>query len=103
MREITREWRRTTPVLRPMEGHVYVSRFEHCWDVLRDPATFSNANGMKAVEMPEEERSLGEMDPPRHTHLRRVMRASFTRRSVDAAKAGRGAGAVFSLQIIKEF
>ena len=87
MWEITREWRRTTPVLRPMEGHVYVSRFDDCWDVLRDPATFSNANGMKAVEMPEEERSLGEMDPPRHTHLRRVMRGSFTRRSVEAQRS----------------
>lgn len=87
MWEISRRWRRETPLLRPMPGHVYVARFDHCWDVLRDPGTFSNANGMKAVEMPEEERSLGEMDPPRHTHLRRVMRTSFTRRSVEAERA----------------
>ena len=87
MWEISRRWRRETPLLRPMPGHVYVACFDHCWDVLRDPGTFSNANGMKAVEMPEEERSLGEMDPPRHTHLRRVMRTSFTRRSVEAERA----------------
>jgi len=87
MWETTRQWRRESPLLRPMKGYVYVSRFDHCWDVLRDPVTYSNANGMKAVEMPEEERSLGEMDPPRHTHLRRVMRTSFTRRAVETERS----------------
>lgn len=86
MWETCRQWRRDTPLLRPMPGHVYVARFDHCWDVLRDPITFSSANGLKAVEIPEEERSLGEMDPPRHTHLRRTMRASFMRRSVEAER-----------------
>jgi len=86
MWDTTRQWRRETPLLRAMPGYVYVARFDHCWDVLRDPVTYSNANGMKAVEMPEEERSLGEMDPPRHTHLRRAMRGSFTRRAVEAQR-----------------
>jgi len=53
---------------------------------LRDPVTFANGNGFKAVEMPDEERMLGEMDPPRHPRLRRVMRQSFDKRAVEAER-----------------
>jgi cytochrome P450 len=37
--------------------------------------------------MPDEERMLGEMDPPRHPRLRRIMRQSFSHRAVDAERA----------------
>ena len=82
--ETMRKWRREAPVNRPYPGYVYVARWLDCWEVLRDPRTFSNANGLKSVEVPEEERSLGEMDPPRHTLLRRIVRSGFTRRDVTA-------------------
>lgn len=82
--DVTRSWRRESPVVRPCPGYVYVARWHDCWEVLRDPVTFSNANGLKSVEVPEEERMLGEMDPPRHTGLRRIVRSGFGRRNVEA-------------------
>ena len=82
----TARWRARSPVVRLASGHVYVARWADCWQVLRDPATFANGNGFKAVEMPDEERMLGEMDPPRHPRLRRIMRRSFDKRSVEAER-----------------
>jgi len=82
MHALVREWRAKTPIVRLAPKLLYVARWHDCWAVLRDPATFGNANGLKVVEVPEEERSLGEMDPPRHTALRRVMRTGFTRKFV---------------------
>lgn len=83
----TAAWRRESPIVRLKSGQVYVSRWADCWTVLRDPQTFANGNGFKAVEMPDDERMLGEMDPPRHPQLRRVMRKSFDKRSVEAERA----------------
>ncbi len=79
MHEVTRAWRRSTPIVRVAPSLFYVARWHDCWEVLRDPVTFGNANGFKVVDIPEEERMLGEMDPPRHPLLRRVMRTGFTR------------------------
>ncbi len=79
-------WRRESPVVRLDGGQVYVSRMADCWTVLRDPFTFANGNGFKAVEMPDEERMLGEMDPPRHPVMRRILRRSFDKHAVDAAR-----------------
>ena len=84
--ETTREWRATSPVVQTGPGYHYVSRWEDCWTVLRDPRLFSNANGFKSVEVPPDERMLGEMDPPRHTVTRRAMRKAFTRRQVEAER-----------------
>lgn len=80
------EWRRTSPVVRLDGGQVYVARMADCWTVLRDPFTFANGNGFKAVEMPDDERMLGEMDPPRHPALRRILRGSFDKHAVEAAR-----------------
>lgn len=80
------DWRRDSPVLRLPSGHIYVSRWADCWEVLRDPHVFANGDGFKAVEIPEEERMLGEMDPPRHPSLRRIMRSSFDKRAVAAQR-----------------
>lgn len=87
-------WRRESPVTRLPGGRVYLARMADCWTVLRDPDTFANGNGFKAVEMPDDERMLGEMDPPRHPVMRRVMRQSFEKRLVEgerpfAARAAR--------------
>lgn len=84
--ERTRTWRAESPVVRTGPGYLYVSRWEDCWHVLRDPRTFSNANGFKSVEVPPDERMLGEMDPPHHTVARRVMRRAFTRKQVEARR-----------------
>ena len=84
--ETTRAWRRDSPVARPAPGYVYVARWHDCWDVLRDPVTYANGDGFKSVELPDDERMLLEMDPPRHPPLRRIVRTSFTRRLVEAER-----------------
>ena len=85
--ETSRRWRQESPIVTLANGAVYVARWADCWTVLRDPGTFANGNGFKAVEMPDEERMLGEMDPPRHSQLRRIMRESFDRGAVEAERA----------------
>ncbi len=84
--ETTKHWRRESPVVRVARDWHYVARWADCWDVLRDPDTFANGDGFKAVEMPDDERMLGEMDPPRHPRLRRLVRTSFDHRAVDAER-----------------
>jgi cytochrome P450 len=66
----------------------YVTRHAECREVLRDPRSFSNATGMKApgVEVPLEDRILGELDPPRHTLVRRVMVTALAPKLVHAAE-----------------
>jgi cytochrome P450 len=66
----------------------YVTRHHDCRHVLRDTASYSNAAGMKepGVEIPPEERLLGELDPPLHTPVRRVMVTALTPRVVHAAE-----------------
>lgn len=86
MHDIARGWRASSPIVRLGPQLLYLSRWHDCWEVLRDPHTFGNANGFKVVDIPEEERSLGEMDPPRHPALRRVMRTGFTRNFVAAQR-----------------
>ena len=55
----------------------------------RDTTAFSNARGFKAqgVVVPPEDRILGEMDPPQHTAVRRVMVTALTPKVVHAADA----------------
>lgn len=84
--EITKRWRAESPVVQITNDHLYVARWADCWTVLRDPVRFVNADGFKAVEMPDEERMLGEMDPPRHPQMRRIMRKSFDRPVVEAER-----------------
>jgi len=66
----------------------YVTRYEDCRAVLRDTTSYSNAAGMKApgVEIPAEDRLLGELDPPLHTPVRRAMVTALTPRVVHAAE-----------------
>ncbi len=86
MVEVAARWRREAPVVRLPSGHLYVSRWADCWTVLRDPRTFANGDGFKAVAMPDEERMLGEMDPPRHPRLRRIMRGGFEKAKIAAER-----------------
>ena len=66
----------------------FVTRYEECREVLRDITSFSNASGFKApgVVIPPEDRLLGELDPPRHTLVRRVMVTALTPRVVHEAE-----------------
>ncbi|HYL52589.1 MAG TPA: cytochrome P450, partial [Acidimicrobiia bacterium] len=65
-----------------------VTRHEEARSVLRDTEHFSNASGMKApgVVIPVEDRLLGELDPPRHTLVRRVMVTAMTPKVVHQAE-----------------
>jgi len=82
------ELRREGPVARIGESMRYVTRHEPCREVLRDVESFSNASGFKApgVVVPPEDRTLGEMDPPQHTAVRRVMVTALTPRVVRSAE-----------------
>ncbi len=85
---LLRQMRDEGPVARIAGGMLYVTRYAECRAVLRDTGHFSNASGMKApgVVIPEEDRLLGELDPPRHTAVRRVMLAAIAPNVVHAAE-----------------
>ena len=74
------ELRARTAVAAIGPGMHYVTRYAECREVFRDSARFSNAQGMKApgVEIPLEQRLLGELDPPQHGPVRRVMVTALT-------------------------
>jgi len=76
------------PVVDIAKGMRYVTRHAECRAVLRDPRSFSNATGMKApgVDIPLEDRLLGELDPPRHTLVRRVMVTALSPKLVHATE-----------------
>jgi cytochrome P450 len=80
--------RRESPVAPISGGMHYVTRHEECRAILRETEAFSNASGMKApgVEIPFEDRILGELDPPQHSAVRRVMVTALTPKVVHAAE-----------------
>lgn len=86
--EVLQELRDEGPVATVAGGLRYVTRHAEARAVLRDTETFSNASGMKApgVVIPQEDRLLGELDPPRHTAVRRVMVTAMTPKVVHAAE-----------------
>jgi cytochrome P450 len=92
--EVQRAWpllsqlRESGPVAELAGGMRYITRYNECREVLRDTVSFSNAQGFKApgVTVRPEERILGEMDPPQHTAVRRVMVTALTPKVVHAAE-----------------
>jgi cytochrome P450 len=86
--ETLRELRDKGPVATVAGDLRYVTRYAEARALLRDTDTFSNASGMKApgVDIPSEDRLLGELDPPRHTAVRRVMVTAMTPKLVHAAE-----------------
>jgi cytochrome P450 len=70
----------------PNRGFWAITRFHDIEDILRDPRSFSSARGITLEEQDEEEvearRSMIDMDPPRHTRLRRLVSKLFTRSAV---------------------
>ncbi|MBV8559770.1 MAG: hypothetical protein JO050_03290, partial [Acidimicrobiia bacterium] len=81
--------RRESAVVEIAGGMAYVTRHDACRRLLRDTAAFSSAQGFKApgVVVPLEDRTLGELDPPNHTLVRRVMVTALTPKSVRAAES----------------
>jgi cytochrome P450 len=67
-------------------GFWALTRYDDIVGANRDFRTFSSAKGIRLEEMDEEEaaarRTLMELDPPAHSHLRGLVKASFSRRTV---------------------
>jgi cytochrome P450 len=86
--ELLRDLRAAGPVADVAGGMLYVTRHAECRAVLRDTEAFSNASGMKApgVVIPVEDRILGELDPPEHSVVRRVMVTALTPKVVHDAE-----------------
>ncbi len=82
------ELRRESAVVDISDGIAYITRHAECRRLLRDTDAFSSAQGFKApgVIVPMEDRTLGELDPPSHTLVRRVMGTALTPRAVKAAE-----------------
>jgi cytochrome P450 len=74
-----RRLRAVAPVVTLTEGMHYVTSYDEARQVLRDTEHFSNALGFRApgVEVPAEDRMLGEQDAPQHTRVRRVVISAF--------------------------
>src|SRR3954454_15398282 len=70
------------------DGMAYVTRHGECRRLLRDTDGFSSAQGFKApgVVVPLEDRTLGELDPPNHTLVRRVMVTALTPKSIKSSE-----------------
>jgi cytochrome P450 len=86
--QLLRQLRAAGPVVDVAGGMPYVTRHAECRAALRDTEAFSNASGMKApgIVVPVEDRILGELDPPDHTLVRRVMVTALTPKVVHDAE-----------------
>src|SRR3954465_5204246 len=82
------ELRRESAVVDIGDGIAYVTRHAECRRLMRDTEGFSSAQGFKApgVVVPLEDRTLGELDPPNHSVVRRVMVTALTPRAVKGAE-----------------
>ncbi len=82
------ELRQQAAVVDVGDGMAYVTRHAECRRLLRDTEGFSSAQGFKApgVVVPLEDRTLGELDPPTHSVVRRVMVTALTPKAVKAAE-----------------
>jgi cytochrome P450 len=78
--EVTAALRDRCPVSRPRPGFVYVARHDDNAQVFRDARAFANAGGFREpdVVLPEDQQTLGEMDPPLHPRVRRLLLKAFT-------------------------
>ncbi len=72
--QIARRLADEAPVLRLSSGFVMVHRYEDARRILMAPTVFANAGGFRptGLEVPIEDRTLGELDPPEHGPIRRL-------------------------------
>lgn len=73
----------------PELGFYAVSRYEDCVEVHRDHRTYTSTHGVSLDQMLSAEgRAMGEagsiimMDPPKHTHMRRLVNRAFSPRQI---------------------
>jgi len=80
--------RHEQPVSRPMEGFVYLASHADNKAVYRDAKRFSSGEGFRAegVVVPDEESFLGEIDPPLHPKVRRLLIRAFTVQAANAVE-----------------
>ena len=83
------ELRKESAVVDVGDDMAYVTRHAECRRLLRDTDGFSSSQGFKApgVIVPMEDRTLGELDPPNHTFVRRVIVTALTPKSVKATES----------------
>lgn len=77
-----RTLRSTCPVYQPMDDTWVVTLDGLARDVLRDHKTYSSYQNGTLVPMPDEELLLSQVDPPRHTVLRRFFQAVLSPRAI---------------------
>lgn len=71
------------PVSEPLPGVKFVVRHGDASSAFRNWETFSNAGGMRlSGQKPPEERTLNEIDPPRHGPIRRIMLTALSPASI---------------------
>jgi cytochrome P450 len=82
------EMRRHGPVAPLSDGMAYVTRHRECQMVLLDTDHFSSASGFKApgVVVDPADHTLGELDPPQHGPVRRVMMSVLVPKVVKQAE-----------------
>ena len=86
--ELLRRLRAERPVVRPAEHVVYTARYHDTAAVFKNAKRFSSVGDMRApgVTVPEEESFLGELDPPLHPRIRRILLRGFTPERAVAAE-----------------
>lgn len=69
-------------------GLVFTARFDETQGAFRNARSFSSSGDMRApgVVVPEEERFLGELDPPLHPKIRRILLRGFTPNAAASAE-----------------
>ena len=89
MWDLMARMRAEAPVTRPMEGMAYVARYADNTAVFKDAKRFSSAEGFRGpgVVVPDDESFLGELDPPLHPKIRRLLLRAFTLQQANASEA----------------
>lgn len=82
------EIRHAAAVIRPVPGLVFTSRYEETAAAFKNARSFSSAGDMRApgVTVAESEQFLGEIDPPLHPKIRRILVRGFTPRAATDAE-----------------
>ena len=82
-----REIRRQSPISRPGD-FVFVARYEDGLEVLRNPKLFSSGQGFRApgIVVPLEDKLVGELDPPTHRPIRRLLSTTLLPATVGHAE-----------------
>ena len=89
MWDLLSRMRAEAPVTRPIEGMVFVARHADNAEVFKDAKRFSSGEGFRGqgVVVPEDESFLGEIDPPLHPKIRRLLLRAFTLQQANASEA----------------